>query len=73
MPDPQDPRAPAGLAGELVADMGLNCGFDLMGGRVAQDQEGIALCQARLLRAVGALQAHMGSNGARGKPDGHQP
>ena len=54
---------PAEAAGDLVVDIGLGFGFDLIDGRVASDLDGIAARQARLLWAERALNAYISSGG----------
>lgn len=56
-------QIPAEIVGDLVADMGLNFGFDLIDGRRDEDSVGIAERQARLLRVERALQAYIERGG----------
>jgi hypothetical protein len=62
-PNEQTTMVPAEQAGELVADIGLGFGFDLIDGRVADDVEGIAVRQGRLFWAEKALGAYIDSGG----------
>lgn len=57
---------PAEQAGELVVDIGLGFGFDLIDGRVGADRENIARRQARLLYSERALQRFIRADGRRG-------
>lgn len=57
---------PAEVIGNLLADVGLNFGFDLIDGRTVQDQFNIQSRQARLLRVEGLLQQYISSNGTEG-------
>jgi hypothetical protein len=50
-------EAPAEEAGELVADIGLNFGFDLIAGRTPKDSDDIKARQERLLASETALEA----------------
>lgn len=59
-------EVPAEVVGNLLADVGLNFGFDLIDGRVAQDQFNIEARQARLLRVEGLLQEYISSEGTKG-------
>lgn len=56
----------AEAAGELVTDIGLGFGFDLIDGRVAEDTDNIARRQGRLLWSERALDTFMSSGGATG-------
>lgn len=58
--------APADVIGDLIADIGLNLGFDLIDGRSEEDQQNIGKRQARLLKAECALQKFIGSKGQSG-------
>lgn len=57
---------PADVIGNLLADVGLNFGFDLIDGRTVQDQFNIQSRQARLLRVEGLLQQYISSGGTEG-------
>ncbi|GAB2923858.1 hypothetical protein GCM10027093_74050 [Paraburkholderia jirisanensis] len=54
---------PAQIVGDLVSDMGLNFGFDLIDGRRKEDQENIGSRQGRLLRVEQALQTYISRDG----------
>ena len=53
-------------AGDLVTDIGLGFGFDLIDGRVGADLVGIAARQARLLWSERQLDAFIASGGTQG-------
>jgi hypothetical protein len=61
--DENNTKVVAEEAGELVADIGLGFGFDLVDGRTAADTQNIAQRQGRLLWTERALQAFVASNG----------
>ncbi|MEG3145446.1 DUF4157 domain-containing protein [Sphingomonas sp. RT2P30] len=54
---------PAEVVGDLVDDMGLNFGFDLIDGRRDENSEGIGERQARLIKVEQALQIFNASKG----------
>jgi hypothetical protein len=64
--DGQSPYVHAHTAGDLVTDIGLGFGFDLIDGRVGADLVGIAARQARLLWSERQLDAFIASDGAQG-------
>jgi len=52
--------------GDLIMDIGINFGFDLIDGRVDSDQTNIAERQSRLIACEVALQQFLNSNGVEG-------
>ncbi|GAA0377921.1 hypothetical protein [Bacillus horti] len=56
----------AELIGDLVIDIGLNFGFDLIDGRVTEDQDNIAQRQGLLLQVETELQQFLASDGQTG-------
>lgn len=54
---------PAEVAGDLVEDMGLNFGFDLIDGRRDEDRDDIGERQARLIKVEQALQKFNANKG----------
>ncbi len=52
--------------GDLIADIGLNFGFDLIDGRVPEDQGNVSKRQGMLIKVETALQTFIGSDGGQG-------
>lgn len=58
---------PAEVLGDIISNIGLNFGFDLVDGRVDNDQQNISERQNRLLQVEVELQEYISSNGQKGE------
>lgn len=61
--DLQNVTVAAEEIGEIISEIGLSLGFDMIDGRVPEDQTGIADRQATLIRAETALQEFISTSG----------